>query len=267
MLLTLPRPPCLGSRLALLAASSIIWFKLPDRLWLCCLSWALRSGEEEVEGLNGESCLRSGAEVEDLKEDCHDRGLTELFDPDGFRPWPIRLCSCGEGTSSSLLDASSKVEEFASCGLGACIETRRCGLLSDVLCEFSLITGLGLFTVAGLSGLLVFRLLFDSVFVTVTAFGVPSRATIELLVFMGGPVGGWRGSVVGIGGVADRGVSIGLCFSLDFKLTAVAFPRMIFWAATGLMTALLRYAVVATLFRIMLGVILDRAYEVRSSAV
>lgn len=37
---TLPRPPCLGSRLALLVASSMIWFRLLDRLCLCFFSLA-----------------------------------------------------------------------------------------------------------------------------------------------------------------------------------------------------------------------------------
>ena len=36
---TLPKPPCLGSLLALLAASSMIWFRLPERL--CCFFCSL----------------------------------------------------------------------------------------------------------------------------------------------------------------------------------------------------------------------------------
>ena len=62
----LPRPPCLGSRDACLVASSMIWFKLPDRpcFFLCSLLTNWRtwlSGEEEEDIVAGE-CLRSGAD-------------------------------------------------------------------------------------------------------------------------------------------------------------------------------------------------------------
>ena len=104
------------------------------------------------------------------------------------------------------------------------MDTRRCGFW-DGPRLLSLLIGLGLLVVNGFSGLLAFKLLFEVDLVTVTALGVPRRATIGLRVFMDVAVGRFR---VGIGGVVDRGESTGLFFSFDLTLTAVALPRMIF---------------------------------------
>jgi hypothetical protein len=69
----------------------------------------------------------------------------------------------------------------------------------------------------------------------------------------------------GIGGVIDRGVSIGLFFPLDLTLTAFAFPRAMTWAGSGFTTTLFWY-VVAILSLPMVGAMLERAKEVRASS-
>ena len=71
---------------------------------------------------------------------------------------------------------------------------------------------------------------------TVTVLGVPTRPTMELLVFNA------KAALVGcvssgIGGVDVLDWSVGLpC--LDLTLTVLAFPLMADWAGTGLTTAL-----------------------------
>lgn len=145
----------------------MIWFRLPDRLCRFCLlslaAYPRLSGDEEGDGRN----LKSGAEAGDLNV------LWPNLAAANCLSWPIKLFSAGE--SSSLLEASSNVDESPLCRAESAIETRRSGLTS-IGCEASLLLGLGLPWPATELEVLIEL----PGFVTVTALGIPSLATIGL---------------------------------------------------------------------------------------
>ena len=144
----------------------MIWFKLPERrcfifdpasdaLMRDCPS----SGVEEGV-LNGES---AGA-------------VLMLAGADG-RSWPIRLCRAASVASSSSLEGSSKVEESGLWRLGAVTDIR------GSVTGFETINGSCARSpsVFGTGPLLVDSArLKDCDLVTVTVFGVPTRATMGL---------------------------------------------------------------------------------------
>ncbi len=148
----------------------------------------------------------------------------------------MRGFSSGVGESSSEEELSSKVEESALWrGEELAGEGRRSGLGEWV----GLIWEAMLLDEAAFLMAVVARLLFEGALVTVTALGTPRRATMGLIVLF---MGKWRErSMIGTGGVAERGVPIkGLFLPLDFTATGLALPRMAVWAGKVFTTALPR---------------------------
>ena len=104
---------------------------------------------------------------------------------------------------------------------------------------------------------------FVALLVTVTVFGTPRRPTMD---DCKGPLRDTAFAFSGSGGgEMGPGPSVGEFFPDDFTLTTPGLKRVAICAGTGFTTALFRYAFVAMDERIMLGDILERAYEVRLS--
>lgn len=168
---------------------------------------------------------KSGAGEGDLGEDLSKAGRFS---------WPIRLCSAGE--SSSLLEASSKVEE-STLRRDLALEAWRSSLIEGTS-ESPGLVGVGFF-VAERARWLLLLLLMEGILVTVTALGKPIRATVGPAVLSWSGAGLER-SITGRGGVMDLGEPTGLLLLLDLRATGFAFPRIAVWAGIVLTTALPR---------------------------